>query len=151
VRRAIDNLQIKSTISQRRTARVSQVRRHLKPVNSIEYPTATHPTKTEIDRTWFIIVKICQSRTSGRTKNMSLNLPLPDSIQNFINEQLAIGDYSNAVEYILHLIRQEQARAARVESLLLAGLDSGNSIEITDDWWEPKRAQLVQKLDRQQQ
>ncbi|MEG3910018.1 hypothetical protein QT979_19330 [Microcoleus sp. w2-18bC1] len=51
----------------------------------------------------------------------------------------------------MHLIRQEQARLARVESLFLAGLDSGNSIEITDDWWEQKRAQLVQKLDRQQQ
>ncbi len=82
---------------------------------------------------------------------MSLNLPLPDSIQKFINEQVAIGGYSNAAEYILHLIRQEQARAAPVESLLLAGLDSGNSIEITEDWWEQKRAQLVQKLDRQQQ
>src|SRR4028118_755082 len=43
---ARNNLQIKSTISQRHTARVSQVLRHLKPVNSIEYPTATHPTKT---------------------------------------------------------------------------------------------------------
>jgi antitoxin ParD1/3/4 len=105
----------------------------------------------EIGQIWFIIVKICQGHTSGRTKNMSLNLPLPDSIQKFINEQVAIGGYSNAAEYILHLIRQEQARAARVESLLLAGLDSGNSIEITDDWWEQKRAQLVQKLDRQQQ
>ena len=105
----------------------------------------------EIGQTWFIIVKICQGHTSGRIKNMTLNLPLPDSIQKFINEQVAIGGYSNAAEYILHLIRQEQARAARVESLLLAGLDSGNSIEITDDWWEQKRAQLVQKLDRHQQ
>lgn len=50
---------------------------------------------------------------------MTLNLPLPDSIQNFINEQVAIGGYSNAAEYILHLIRQEQARAARVEFLIL--------------------------------
>ena len=66
---------------------------------------------------------------------MTLNLPLPDSIQNFINEQVAIEGYSNAAEYILHLIHQEQARALRVESLLLAGLDSGNSVEITDDWW----------------
>lgn len=82
---------------------------------------------------------------------MTLNLPLPDSLQNFINEQVAIGGYSNAAEYILHLIRQqEQARAARVESLLLAGLESGNYIEITDDWWEQKRAQFVQKIDRQQ-
>lgn len=81
---------------------------------------------------------------------MTLNLPLPDSIQNFIN-QVAIKGYNNAAEYILHLIRQEQARTARVESLLLAGLDSGNSIEITDDWWEQKRAHLVQELDQKQQ
>lgn len=81
---------------------------------------------------------------------MTLNLPLPDSIQKFINEQVAIGGYSNAAEYILHLIRQEQARALRVESLLLAGLDNGNSVEITDDWWEQKRTHLVQKLNRQQ-
>ena len=82
---------------------------------------------------------------------MTLNLPLPDSIKNFINEQVAIKGYINAAEYILHLIRQEQARTARVESLLLAGLDRGNSIESTDDWWEQKRAQLVQELDRHQQ
>ena len=81
---------------------------------------------------------------------MTLNLPLPDSIQNFINEQVAIKGYSNAAEYILHLIRQDQARTARVESLLLAGLDSGNSIQITDDWWEQKSAHLVQKFDRKQ-
>jgi antitoxin ParD1/3/4 len=78
---------------------------------------------------------------------MTLNLPLPDSIQKFINEQVAIGGYSNAAEYILHLIRQEQARTTRVESLLLAGLDSGNSVEITDDWWDQKRIHLVSQLD----
>jgi hypothetical protein len=60
----------------------------------------------EIGQTWFIILKICQSRTSGRTKNLSLNFPLPGSIQKFINEQLAIGGYSNAAKYIWHLIRQ---------------------------------------------
>ena len=78
---------------------------------------------------------------------MTLNLPLPDSVQKFINEQVASGGYSNAAEYILHLIRQEQARALRVESLLLAGLDSGNSVEITDDWWEQKRTHLVSQID----
>lgn len=82
---------------------------------------------------------------------MTLNLLLPDSIKKFIDEQVAIGGYTNATEYILHLIRQEQARATRVESLLLAGLDSGDPIEITDDWWEQKRTQLVQKIDVKQQ
>ncbi len=82
---------------------------------------------------------------------MTINLLLPDAIKKFIDEQVAIKGYSNATEYILHLISQEQARATRIESLLLAGLDSGDPIEITDDWWEKKRTQLVQKLDVNQQ
>jgi len=57
----MNNLQIKSTIDERRTARVSQVRRHLKSVNFIKNFTATHPTKTEIGHTSFIIFEICQS------------------------------------------------------------------------------------------
>jgi hypothetical protein len=44
----MNNLQIKSTISQRRTALVSQVRIHLKSVNFIKNFTATHLQKLEI-------------------------------------------------------------------------------------------------------
>lgn len=79
---------------------------------------------------------------------MTLNLPLPDAIEKFIDEQAASKGYSNSVEYILFLIHQEQARVNRIESLLLAGLDSGSSIEVTEDWWEQKRTQLVQNLDQ---
>jgi hypothetical protein len=31
-----------------------------------------------------------------------------------------------------------------VESLLLEGLDSGEPLEVTDDWWEQKRSFLQQ-------
>ena len=75
---------------------------------------------------------------------MPLNLSLPDAIEKFIYEQTASKGYSNSAEYILSLIHQEQARVTRIESLLLAGLDSGSSIEVTDDWWEQKRTQLVE-------
>jgi antitoxin ParD1/3/4 len=68
-----------------------------------------------------------------------LNISLPDTIQSFVEQQVAKGGYSNVSEYILHLILQEQAKAARVEALLLEGLDSGERVEVTDDWWEQKR------------
>ncbi len=75
-----------------------------------------------------------------------LNISLPESIQAFIEEQVTKGGYSNPNDYILHLIHQEQVKITQVESLLLEGLDSGELIEVTDDWWNQKRAQLVQGI-----
>jgi antitoxin ParD1/3/4 len=76
----------------------------------------------------------------------TLNISLPEIIQSFVEQQVAKGGYSNADEYILHLILQEQAKAARVETLLLEGLDCGESIEVTDDWWEQKCTQLAMRF-----
>jgi len=80
-----------------------------------------------------------------------LNISLPESIQAFIEQQVAKGNYGTVNDYILHLIRQEQSKIARVESLLLEGLDSGEPMEITDEWWERKRAQLVQEIQDTQE
>ncbi len=44
-----------------------------------------------------------------------------------------------------HIILREQERLEqqqRVESLLIQGLDSGKSVEVTDDLWSYKRADL---------
>ncbi|SKB14956.1 putative transcriptional regulator [Planktothrix sp. PCC 11201] len=73
-----------------------------------------------------------------------LNLSLPESIQTFVEQQVAKGGYGNANEYILDLLRQEQVKIERVESLLLEGLESGEPIELTDEWWDQKRSQLIQ-------
>ena len=75
-----------------------------------------------------------------------LSILLPETIQSFVEQQVAKGGYSNVSEYILHLILQEQAKAERVEALLLESLDSGEPIEVTDDWWEQKRTQLIQGI-----
>ena len=78
----------------------------------------------------------------------TLNISLPESMRDFISEQVAKGGYSTTSEYIRHLIRQELERVAKtqLETLLLEGLDSGESIEITDEWWEQKRTELVEKV-----
>ncbi len=81
----------------------------------------------------------------------TLNISLPKTLQSFVEQQVAKGGYSNESEYILHLIVQEQAKAARVEVLLLKGLDSGEPLEVTDDWWEQKRTQLIQGLQQTQE
>lgn len=81
----------------------------------------------------------------------TLNISLPELMRDFISEQVATGGYSTASEYIRHLIRQELERVAKakLETLLLEGLDSGEPIEITDEWWEQKRTELVEKVRKQ--
>ena len=62
------------------------------------------------------------------------NISLPDSMQIFVEEQVNQKGYSTAIEYIHHLIRQEQEREEhkRLETMLLDGLDSGEPIEISE-------------------
>lgn len=81
----------------------------------------------------------------------TLNISLPDPMRAFIDEQIAKGGYSTASEYIRHLIRQDQEKAeqTRLEALLLDGLNSGTSVEVTDIWWEQKRAELLGRLRKQ--
>ena len=76
-----------------------------------------------------------------------LNIALPDQILAFVEEQATAAGFNTASEYIYQLILREQERLSQqkqVESLLLEGLDSGEPIETTHDWWEQKRAQLKQ-------
>ena len=83
----------------------------------------------------------------------TLNISLPDSMRAFIDEQIAQGGYSTASEYIRDLIRQAQKQTAqeRLDSLLLEGLESGESIEVTDEWWQEKRDRLIQLRRKQAQ
>lgn len=78
----------------------------------------------------------------------TLNISLPESMRTFIEEQVHKGGYSTASEYIRHLIREEQERTdhRRLEELLLEGLDSGDSIQVTDEWGEQKRVQLMERF-----
>jgi len=77
-----------------------------------------------------------------------LQISLPESLQQFIDQQVRQGSYTNTDEYIYHLILEDQKRHAKqqLEEMLIAGLDSGDPIEITNDWWENKRAELIQNL-----
>ncbi len=80
-----------------------------------------------------------------------MNISLPDPMRVFVEEQVKQKGYSTVSEYIRHLIRQEQENLEnkRLETLLLEGLDSGEKIEISDEWWENKKEELVQGLRRQ--
>ena len=78
----------------------------------------------------------------------TLNISLPESMREFIDQQIDQCGYSTASEYIRHLIRQDQEKAEKkqIEKLLLEGLNSGEPMEITDDWWSQKRTELMERL-----
>ena len=75
----------------------------------------------------------------------SINISLPESMKAFVEEQVAKGKYDSVSEYLQELICQDQKLKTQenLEELLIAGLESGEVIEVTDEWWEQKRMQLI--------
>jgi antitoxin ParD1/3/4 len=77
----------------------------------------------------------------------TMNISLPDSMRTFIEQKIAQGGYSTASEYIRQLVREDQKRAAqeRLETLLMEGIESGPSREMTADDWEELRRRVWQR------
>ena len=74
-----------------------------------------------------------------------ITVELPDELAIQIQSQIAQREFSNLGEYVVYLLQQEQSqlRSTELEKMLLAGLDSGELIEITDQWWEQKRRETL--------
>ncbi len=78
-----------------------------------------------------------------------VNISLPDGIKRYVDEQLSGGRFNNASEYFLDLVREDQKRRAqeRLEALLLEGLNSGEPVEVTEEYIRTKRSELVAKIE----
>lgn len=74
----------------------------------------------------------------------TINIFLPEDLQIFIQEQAAQGGYQTTDDYIQDLLRREQQK--QIESILIESLDSGELIEVTEEWWEEKQSELTQHL-----
>jgi antitoxin ParD1/3/4 len=75
----------------------------------------------------------------------NINISLPESLKVFVEEQVTKGGYGSVGEYLQELISQDQKRKTQehIEELLIAGLESGEAIEVNDEWWEQKRTHLI--------
>jgi len=69
---------------------------------------------------------------------------MPESTEQFIQEQVSAGKFASASEYVVDLVEQDRRRGAKkeLESLLLEGLESGPGIDVTPEYWEAKREAL---------
>jgi len=81
----------------------------------------------------------------------TVTISLPESLREFIDREVETKGYGNVSEYVRSLLREAQAKAsdARLEALLLEGLESGHDIPLSQSFWRQLKAEarkdLVQK------
>lgn len=77
----------------------------------------------------------------------TLNISLPRPQREFVEAEAARSGCTTTSEYMRRLIHEAQKRVAQeeLERKLIAGLESGEGIEITPEYWEKKRRELVER------
>jgi len=80
----------------------------------------------------------------------TLNISLPRPQREFVEAEAAKSGCTTTSEYMRRLIHEAHKRAVQedLERKLIAGLDSGEPIEITPEYWEKKRRDLVERHAR---
>jgi antitoxin ParD1/3/4 len=73
----------------------------------------------------------------------SLNVSLPESMREWIDDQVKKGGYGTASEFVREVIREAQKNKARqeLEAKLLAGINSGPAIEVNKAYWDRLKKQ----------
>ncbi|HZP83028.1 MAG TPA: type II toxin-antitoxin system ParD family antitoxin [Chthonomonadaceae bacterium] len=68
----------------------------------------------------------------------NMNVSLPEALKAYVEEQVNDGGYGTVSEYLRELIREDKKRKAqeRLETLLLEGLESGDPIPVTPEFWK---------------
>ena len=77
-----------------------------------------------------------------------LSVPVSEDLDDSIRSRMAEGGVGSISEYLRHTVRQDLERAdqAKLERLLLEGLESGEPVEMTDEWMQERRQALVARV-----
>jgi antitoxin ParD1/3/4 len=80
-------------------------------------------------------------------KMNTMNISLPETLRDFVDQQVASGRYSSASEYVRELIREDEKRKAqeRLEAMLLEGLNS-DATEMKEGDWEEIRQEGLARM-----
>jgi antitoxin ParD1/3/4 len=75
----------------------------------------------------------------------SMNISLPDTLKEFVDQQISKGKYSSVSEYVRELIRADERRKAeeQLETLLLEGLSSAETALTAADWKSIRKEALA--------
>jgi antitoxin ParD1/3/4 len=82
-----------------------------------------------------------------RPEMTALTLLIPSELRTFIEEQARLGGFHSVSEYMRDVMRQERRRVEqeRLERLLIDGLESGDPIPVSRDYFERKLAELTSR------
>lgn len=70
-----------------------------------------------------------------RTKTPTMNVSLTEALRDVVDERLRSGLYGNASEYVRELIRRDEEAARQLRALYQGGLDSGESVPMSEGDW----------------
>jgi antitoxin ParD1/3/4 len=68
----------------------------------------------------------------------TMNISLPDSLKDFVDERVDQGGYGTSSEYVRELIRKDQDRL-RLRGLLLSGARSAQTNAVDDAYFDSLR------------
>jgi antitoxin ParD1/3/4 len=76
----------------------------------------------------------------------TVTISLPESLEDFLERQLATKDYGNVSEYFRTLLREARAKEedAKLEALLVEGLASGDEMPLTKEFWRELKSQAAE-------
>ena len=89
---------------------------------------------------------------SDTMANTSMNVSLPETLKDYVQERVAEGTYSNPSDYVRALIREDMKRRAedRLDALLMEGINSGPAEPMTKEDWDDIRGNLEEHITRRQ-
>lgn len=79
-----------------------------------------------------------------------MTISLPDPLREFIESEVSTGNYGSASEFFREMVRERQKQKAheRLEILLLEGIESGQPIEVTEQYLKLRQRSLLDKLEK---
>ena len=80
----------------------------------------------------------------------SVNISLPANQRQFVERKVSKGGYSTVSEYFRYLVCQDEEREAeaRLESLLLEALESGEPTPMTKKDWDDTRKEVRRRAEQ---
>ncbi len=79
----------------------------------------------------------------------NLNISLPPSLKDWVQEQIDRGGYVNASEYIRQLIREERRRQGRmhIEKKLQEAIESGGPSPVNAATWKESEKRVQKRIN----
>ena len=73
---------------------------------------------------------------------VAVTFSISEDLQTFIEGQTVKNGFHSTDDYLRNLLDRERERE-QIEGMICEGLESGEPIEVNDDWWEQKRSNLI--------